>query len=138
MSDKPILYTADGADKVIPKLTGLLPILRSMRDEVIRTQNKCDVEEIASFGTTGGNAEEARRKMDEYRMHARLVEREFERKLKIFEELGCELKGLDPGLIDFYAERDGELVYLCWREGETRISFWHPLSTGFAGRRPLP
>ncbi|HUP02290.1 MAG TPA: DUF2203 domain-containing protein [Gemmatimonadota bacterium] len=52
-------------------------------------------------------------------------------------ELGVELKGLDPGLVDFPALKDGEIVYLCWRYGEDRIAFWHPLETGFAGRRPV-
>lgn len=52
-------------------------------------------------------------------------------------ELGVELKGLDPGLVDFPALKDGEIVYLCWRCGEDRIAFWHPLETGFAGRRPV-
>lgn len=138
MSDKPILYTAEEVDKVIPKLNELLPLLRSMREEVVRAQNRSDIEEITSFGTAGESAEEARRKMDEYQMHIRLIEREFEKKLRLFQDLGCELKGLDPGLVDFYAERDGELIYLCWREGEPRVSFWHPLAAGFAGRQPLP
>ena len=52
-------------------------------------------------------------------------------------DLGVELKGLDPGLVDFPALKDGEIVYLCWRDGEDRIDFWHPLETGFAGRRPV-
>ena len=51
--------------------------------------------------------------------------------------LGCELKGLDEGLIDFPTERDGRTVYLCWRLGEERIAYWHELDTGFAGRQPL-
>ncbi|HZR44616.1 MAG TPA: DUF2203 domain-containing protein [Ktedonobacteraceae bacterium] len=50
---------------------------------------------------------------------------------------GCELKDVDTGLIDFLSLRDGQEVYLCWRLGEERIAFWHPLHTGFAGRQPL-
>lgn len=138
MPQKPILYTAEEADKIIPRLLELLPVLRSMRDDVIKTQNKCDVEEITSFGTAGNNAEEARHRMDEYHEHIRSVERQFEKKLRLFEELGCELKSMDPGLVDFYSERDGQLIYLCWREGEARISFWHSLTVGFSGRQPLP
>jgi len=50
---------------------------------------------------------------------------------------GCELKDAETGLIDFLSLRDGEEVYLCWRLGEGRISFWHYLHTGIAGRQPL-
>ena len=42
------------------------------------------------------------------------------------------------GLIDFPAELDGEIVYLCWQFGEPEVAFWHRIEDGFAGRRPLP
>jgi hypothetical protein len=53
------------------------------------------------------------------------------------QELGVEFKGIDLGLVDFPCRRDGELVYLCWRYGEERIGFWHPVDAGYAGRRPI-
>lgn len=53
-------------------------------------------------------------------------------------ELGVEVKGLDDGLIDFPSVRRGRAIYLCWKLGEgERISWWHELDTGFAGRRPI-
>jgi hypothetical protein len=52
------------------------------------------------------------------------------------EDMGIEVKALD-GLVDFRALRDGRTVYLCWRFGEERISHWHELDSGFAGRRPI-
>ena len=53
-----------------------------------------------------------------------------------------EAKGVvvrDPanGLLDFPHERDGQVVYLCWRIGEPDIEWWHPSETGFAGRKPI-
>ncbi len=50
---------------------------------------------------------------------------------------GVTLKDIEQGLIDFPAERDGRVVYLCWKQGEDEIRFWHELDTGFAGRQPL-
>jgi len=51
---------------------------------------------------------------------------------------GILVKGLDEGLVDFpHLRPTGEEVYLCWKVGEPRIAYWHPLDTGFAGRRPL-
>ncbi len=52
-------------------------------------------------------------------------------------ELGVQVKDLDIGLCDFVARRDGRDVLLCWRLGEKSIGFWHELTTGFAGRRPI-
>lgn len=50
---------------------------------------------------------------------------------------GCEVKDLDIGLIDFRTLYRGEEVYLCWRLGETGISYWHGLTEGFRGRREI-
>lgn len=50
---------------------------------------------------------------------------------------GVEIKGVQPALLDFPAVRNGQDVYLCWREGDDGIAWWHPLHTGAAGRQPL-
>lgn len=53
------------------------------------------------------------------------------------EQVGCIAKGIEAGLIDFYALRDDQLVFLCWRLGEERITHWHELDTGVDGRQPI-
>ena len=51
--------------------------------------------------------------------------------------LGCEVKDIDLGLIDFPSWRDQRVVYLCWKLGEEEIAYWHELDAGFASRQPL-
>lgn len=53
------------------------------------------------------------------------------------ETLGVALKDPQLGLIDFYSHRDGEVVELCWKLGEERITHWHRIGEGYAGRKPL-
>jgi len=53
------------------------------------------------------------------------------------QELGCLIKDLDIGLIDFPTLLNGEEVYLCWKLGERGISFWHGIQEGFRGRKPI-
>jgi hypothetical protein len=50
---------------------------------------------------------------------------------------GALVKGLDMGLVDWYARKDGRDIFLCWRLGEKQITHWHEVDAGFAGRRPL-
>ena len=51
---------------------------------------------------------------------------------------GIILKGIVEGLIDFPALRkDGEEVFFCWKEGEEDINYWHSLTAGYRGRRPI-
>lgn len=69
---------------------------------------------------------------DAERLRAEITER-----IEAIQKLGAEVKGVDSGLVDFPALRNGEQVYLCWRLGETKIEWWHPLETGFAGRQRI-
>ena len=53
-------------------------------------------------------------------------------------QCGAMLKDLENGLVDFYGERAGESIFLCWRLGEEmRVQHWHTLEGGFAGRQPV-
>jgi hypothetical protein len=47
------------------------------------------------------------------------------------------VKDVNTGLIDFPAERDGQLVYLCWQFDEPSVQFWHDVDSGFAGRQRI-
>ncbi len=63
--------------------------------------------------------------------------REVNEMIEQVHELGCEVKDIDMGLIDFRTEMGGKEVYLCWKLGEEHIRWWHELEAGFAARRPL-
>jgi hypothetical protein len=52
-----------------------------------------------------------------------------------FEALEIQIKDLARGLLDFPALRGDHEIFLCWQEGETDITYWHELETGFAGRQ---
>ena len=61
----------------------------------------------------------------------------YERELKAANELGAVIKDPTTGLLDFYAWKDDDVVFLCWRYGEDTIRHWHRLTDGFRGRRPV-
>lgn len=69
---------------------------------------------------------------------ARVVIEELDAIVQEIEESGAHLKDVQLGLVDFPAEREGEIVYLCWQFGEPEVAFWHRTEEGFAGRQPLP
>ena len=53
------------------------------------------------------------------------------------ESKGCILKGIKHGLVDFLALREGKEVYLCWKNPEEKIEYWHDIQSGFAGRQRI-
>ena len=53
------------------------------------------------------------------------------------QEVGCVVKDLDMGLVDFPTLFRGVEVCLCWKLGETRIEYWHGMEEGFRGRKRI-
>jgi hypothetical protein len=56
---------------------------------------------------------------------------------RVVQDMGAVVKDPQIGLLDFYGRIDGRLVWLCWRQGEDKLGFYHELEAGFSGRRPL-
>ena len=52
-------------------------------------------------------------------------------------DLGCLVKDLEIGLVDFYALMDKEEVFLCWKYGEKKVRHWHDIHEGFDSRKNL-
>jgi hypothetical protein len=53
------------------------------------------------------------------------------------ESLGCVVKDIDLGLVDFPSMLDDEPIYLCWKFGEPSVTFWHGVDEGFSARKEL-
>lgn len=123
------LFSPAEANKMLPTVKRYLKDLRARRDALGSHQAKIDVERV----TDASPATMHRLLKELHQLGAA-----FHEKMEAFHHLGIELKDLDTGLIDFYTMREGELIYLCWKEGEPRVTHWHSLEGGFASRQPLP
>jgi hypothetical protein len=53
------------------------------------------------------------------------------------EALGGVIKGIDPILVDFLSFHKNRYIWLCWKEDEDTIMYWHELNESFAGRKPI-
>lgn len=110
----------------------MLPLVRSIVGHMMddHAERKRLLERLRTVIDDGPTAEALRRESEV--LSEKLVEA-----VEELGGLGVEFKGIEHGLVDFPTVRDGEIAYLCWQYGEERIAFWHPLDTGYAGRRPL-
>lgn len=52
-------------------------------------------------------------------------------------DCGCELKDIEQGIVDWYAQKEGKEIFLCWKLGEKEVNHWHNVDEGFDGRKPL-
>lgn len=61
----------------------------------------------------------------------------FYKSIEELESMGVMIKSVEQGLLDFPSLRFKEEIWLCWKEGETEIKFWHGKDEGFNGRKPV-
>jgi hypothetical protein len=120
-------FTLAEANALVAQLDELLGEMTQQRDQIVAMGDLLQPVLQRAGGNGGSKAG------GEYLL---LLQR-FNASLSFVQELGCELKDLDQGLIDFPSYRDGKLVYLCWKRGEPKIEFWHDIESGFGGRQPL-
>ena len=90
-------------------------------------------DEIERFSLVGFEVPEARQKTDQLDS----VVKDLMANIQELEDLGVKLRDIDTGLLDYPAKRFGEVVYLCWKYGESSIEFWHTQSEGFASRKQI-
>ena len=57
--------------------------------------------------------------------------------LRELESVGCTLRVLDAGQVEFPSLREDRPVFLCWTPGEAHITHWREVDAGYAGRRPI-
>lgn len=62
---------------------------------------------------------------------------EFYKEIEEIENMGCIIKSLDPVLVDFLSKINGKDVFICWKEGEEKLEFWHDIECGYDERQPI-
>jgi hypothetical protein len=129
------LFDLEQAEKLLPRLECLLrnAVESRRRIEEIEQQYASLVKDIfLSGGLSVDVLTYSQRKQDKEE-----GERTLGQAMKEIEQLGCVVKDLGIGLIDFPCRVGDRDAYLCWRLGEPSIRFWHTTDEGFAGRKPI-
>lgn len=126
-------FTRDEAESLIPRLAELVLQLQEFKHEY--DHHETEVAELTA--KMRGNGHMLEGPLKNAQAGLKRAAAEVNRIVEQVHEMGCELKGIEEGLIDFRTEMDGREVYLCWKLGEDAIAWWHEIDTGFAGRQPL-
>lgn len=119
-------YSVDEANALIPKLKPLLERVRDTQQALAEDKTVAVMREKAA--NNGGGLPGR---------HLAELTRTLESDLRQLQEWGIVLRDPTSGLIDFFHQRQGETVFLCWKLGEKKVEWWHPVDTGIAGRQRL-
>lgn len=130
----PRRFTLEEAQSLLSRLAPLLWEMREKKQEHDTLRGRLDEARQAVRSNGHGVETQISSTQTAIREAATRVNEIVERVSK----LGCELKDINLGLVDFrHVRDDGHEVYLCWKLGEADIEWWHELNTGFASRQPL-
>lgn len=124
-------YNIDSANERLFELRPLLEQLKTDRDAVAALQAEL---QSGAHGNGNGNSGAD---VGEREETIREVVRRMERAVARIDGWDVSLRDIEHGLVDFPAMASGRPIWLCWRLGEPAIEWWHEMSTGFAGRKPL-
>ncbi len=127
----------------ISEVNALIPALSSLVGDQLREQSEIEHglaelmrltgEPPRSLELTRTDSAEVVRLKGDLRSRISRYETGWQR----IQKWGGVIKDPQTGLVDFYGRVDGKLVWLCWRYGEDSLGYYHELTAGYSGRRPL-
>ena len=121
-------FTIKSANDMLPTIIKKFQKIKQEKNEVEKMEQKLQVN---LSGTS---------KLDDYvtlKQNLNASVTKFYTSIEELEKTGVVLKGLEEGLLDFPSKKFDDEIWLCWKEGETEIKFWHEKDVGFNGRKPI-
>jgi hypothetical protein len=127
------IFTPDEANRMLPLVSRIADDIVATYADVNRALQAFEAEKQRCETDPSREAELGRRDGEV----AGILDR-FQGLIEEIEALGGTVKDYEKGLIDFYGDVEGEIVYLCWQRGENHLGYWHRLEDGYSKRKRLP
>ncbi len=127
------VFTVQEANQLLPRLLEIIRGLQKLREKILSLEVEIDAVELVADKDDSGSSPALSKKVDEYQKAIS----EFYSLVDEIHGLGCLLKDLDSGLVDFYSVYKGKVVYLCWKMGESKVGYWHEVGKGFTSREKI-
>jgi len=120
-------FTIEEANALLPQISRVIKGMLDARQCIIEAQ--ADLWPVLEKAIGNGGSKKAGALLSEFSR--------VEQGARRLSEMGCILKDINTGLVDFPTLRNGREVFLCWQHGEPEVAFWHDVDAGLAGRQPL-
>jgi hypothetical protein len=124
------IFTPREVDTLLPKLESIFHHMDSCRTRVL---------ELNKERPAGGDQQTVAEVADTARIRSQMefLLQAVRDDVTLVEQVGGVVKDVEGGLVDFLGRVGGQEVWLCWKRGEKKIRFWHPLYAGFSERQTL-
>ncbi|MGB9766366.1 MAG: DUF2203 domain-containing protein [Sulfurihydrogenibium sp.] len=124
-------FSIEEANAILPQIKVLAEEIAEKRDEIY--YNIMKYEELSELEKTDKEELE----MMYAKSKIAILESEIKELIDTIQNFGVLVKGIDPVIVDFLSEHEGEEIFLCWKEDEDEIMYWHGINEGFRGRKPI-
>jgi hypothetical protein len=121
-------FTLEQANEMLPIVIKKFQNIVNMKNEVVRIQS--DLENNPKYMETFKDYIIKKQELNSAITN-------FYKSIEDLEAIGVSIKSIDQGLLDFPSLMFNEEIWLCWKDGETEIKFWHGKEEGFNGRKPI-
>jgi hypothetical protein len=131
------IFSREEADALLPELEKRLKLLRTKKESYSRTHDLLFMHElVCTAERTHGFLDQK----DDLEDGIHALEEAIEDLAKDVEAvfaLGCILRNIEKGSVDFLGTHEGQEVYFSWQLGEFRVSHYRPLGKKIHERLPL-
>ena len=121
-------FTITSANEKLPLIIDKFKKVTDLKNEIMKTE-----QQLSTSLSPTNNFEQyvvLKQKLNS-------IVTKFYQAIEDLESTGVVIKGIEEGLLDFPSKRFDDEVWLCWKQGETEIKFWHEKDVGFSGRKPI-
>ncbi|MDP2666800.1 MAG: DUF2203 domain-containing protein [Candidatus Diapherotrites archaeon] len=122
-------FTVEEVERILPKVKRHMEKLMTIHDELL--------------ALTGVKVHAYSPDLKAQILAININKRYHELSFKYFAELetltrmGCYVKDVSQGLVDFYTKMGGKDLLLCWQYDESEVLYFHDEDSGFNGRQPI-
>ena len=127
------VISLEEANNMLPLLGKIVGDITAAWEQII--QKRTELECLEKNPERTGN--EHREEIGELKSDLnRLIDR-INGYIREVEELGCFVEEFKRGVINFPSLYVGRKVFLCWKQGDGEVRFWHELDESYSERTPI-
>ena len=116
-------FTLEQANEMLPEVERRLKLICGKRAVYLRIHDAVFVQELAQDAEKKSGADLFDANLEEDIQNLEETIYELAKEIDALIELGCVLRSMDAGLVDFPGRHHGERVFFAWKTGEQQIAF---------------
>ena len=131
-------FTLAQANEMLPEVERRLKLICDKRAVYLRIHDAVFVQELAQDAEKKAGADLFASDLEEDIQNLEETIYELAKEIDALIELGCVLRSMDAGLVDFPGSHQGERVFFAWKTGEKKIAFFRKRGTAGASSERSP